>query len=58
MINFIFDVLFYFLAVSIPLILVIGFFILTEYLEEKRVIQLDDTSKIFKYDLRKLKGEK
>ena len=57
-VNFIFNILFYFLAVSIPLILVLAFFILAEYLEERNEVELDDTSKIFRYDLRKLKGLK
>lgn len=57
-INFIFNILYFFLAVSIPFILVIGFLILWEKLQERNEIQLDDTSKIFRYDLNKIKEEK
>ena len=58
MINFIFNILYFFIAVSLPFILVIGFLILCEKLQEKKDVYLDDTSKIFRYDLRKLKGGK
>ena len=37
---------------------VIGFLILWEKWQERNEPELDDTSKIFMYDLRKLKGEK
>jgi hypothetical protein len=57
-INFIFNILYIFLAISIPFVLVIGFLILWEKWQEKKDVYLDDTSKIFKYDLRKLKGLK
>ena len=57
-INFIFNILYFFLAVSIPFILVIGFLILWEKWQERNEPELDDTSKIFRYDLRKLKGGK
>lgn len=57
-INFIFDILYFFLAVSILIILPIGFLILWEKWQERNEPELDDTSKIFKYDLRKLKGKK
>ncbi len=57
-INFIFNILYFFLAVSIPFILVIGFLILWEKWQDRKDVYLDDTSKIFKCDLRKLKGLK
>lgn len=57
-INFIFNILYFFLALSIILVLPIGFLILQEKWQERNEPELDDTSKIFKYDLRKLKGEK
>ena len=57
-INFIFNVLYIFLALSILFVLPIGFLILWEKWKERNELELDDTSKIFRYDLRKLKGEK
>ena len=54
-INFIFNILYFFLAVSILIILPIGFLILWEKWQERKDVYLDDTSKIFRYDLRKLK---
>lgn len=58
MINFIFNILFYFIAVLIPFILVMGFLIICEKLQERNEVELDDTYKIFKYDLNKLKEQK
>lgn len=46
-INFVFNILFYFIAVLIPFILVIGFFIIWEKWQERNEVELDDTSKIF-----------
>lgn len=57
-VNFIFNVLYIFIAILIPFILVIGFLILWEKWQERKDVYLDDTSKIFRYDLRKLKGGK
>lgn len=57
-INFIFNILYFFLAVSLPFILVIGFFIIWEKWQERNEPELDDTSKIFRYDLNKLKEQK
>ena len=57
-INFIFNILYFFLAVSIPFILTIGFLIIWEKWQDRNEVELDDTSKIFRYDLRKLKGGK
>ena len=56
-INFIFNVLYIFLAVSIIFVLPIGFLIIWEKWQEINEPELDDTSKIFRYDLRKLKGK-
>lgn len=53
MINFIFNILYFFLAISIPFVLTIGFLILWEKLQERNEVQLDDTSKIFRYNLKK-----
>lgn len=53
MINFIFNILYFFLAISIPFVLIIGFLIIWEKLQERNEVELDDTSKIFKYNLKK-----
>ena len=58
MINFIFNILYFFLAISIPFVLTIGFLILWEKLQERNEVELDDTSKIFRYNLNKLKEQK
>lgn len=55
-INFIFNILYIFLALSILIVLPIGFLILLEKWQDRKDVYLDDTSKIFRYDLRKLKG--
>lgn len=52
MINFIFNILYFFIVVLLPFILVIGFFIILEKLQERNEVQLDDTSKIFRYGLK------
>lgn len=56
-INLIFNILYFFLAISILIVLPIGFLILCEKLQEKKEIYLDDTSKIFRFDLKKLRGK-
>ena len=53
MINFIFNILFFFLSISIPFVLTIGFLILWEKLQERNEVELDDTSKKNKYKLKK-----
>lgn len=54
-INFIFNILYFFLAISIPFVLVIGFFIIWKKWQERNDVQLDDTSKIFRCELKKIK---
>lgn len=46
-VNFIFNILYFFLAISIPFVLVIGFLILWEKLQERNEVELDDTSTMF-----------
>lgn len=57
-INFIFNILYFFLAISIIIVLPIGFLILKEKWQERNELELDNTSKIFRYDLKKLKEQK
>lgn len=57
-VNFIFNILYFFLAISILIVLPIGFLILCEKLQDRNEPKLDDTSKIFRYDLNKLKEQK
>ncbi len=47
LINFVFDILCFFLAVSIPFVLFMGFLILYERWQERNEIELDDTSTMF-----------
>jgi hypothetical protein len=46
-INFIFNILYFFLAISILIILPIGFLILWEKWQERNEVELDDTSTMF-----------
>lgn len=55
--NFVFDILCFFLAVSIPFVLFMGFLILYEKWQERNEIKLDNTDELFRQPIKhKLKN--